>query len=56
MPQVKQCLSSRSLLDACLANVVRNMDDVWCKHYVETYTKENKFYKYVAGPFDALRN
>ena len=31
------------------------MDKVWCKHYVETYGKENKFYKYVAGPFGALR-
>lgn len=54
MPQIKQSVS-RSLLEACLANVVLNMDEVWCKHYLETYGKENKFYKYVAGPFDALR-
>lgn len=52
MPRSK-CVSS--LFQLCLASVVENMDDVWCKHYVETYTKENKFYMYVIGPFDSIR-
>lgn len=52
MPRIK---ISKSLFQLCLDNVTDNMDAVWCKHYVETYAKENKFYLYVIGPFDSLR-
>lgn len=52
MPQIQRHL--KSLLDCALENVTRNMEE-WCKHYIETYGKENKLYLYVIGPFDPLR-
>jgi len=44
-----------SLLDACLKNVALNMDSLWCQHYLNTYGKENRFFRFVVGPFDAVR-
>ena len=52
MPRGKQLVSLR---DTCLTSIVTNMDDLWCKHYLETYAKENRFFRYVVGPFDGLR-
>ena len=52
MPRAKT--SIKTLLDTCLENVTRNMDE-WCSHYVETYGKDKKFYRFVVGPFDPLR-
>lgn len=56
MPRMNPVL--KSLKDICLKSITQNMDQVWCKDYVETYCRKensNKFYLYVIGPFDPLR-
>ena len=52
MPRGKRLKSLREL---CLVNVIHNIDDLWCRHYIETYSKENRFFRYVVGPFDTVR-
>ena len=52
MPRGKRLKSFREL---CLLNVIQNIDDLWCRHYIETYSKENRFFRYVVGPFDTVR-
>ena len=52
MPRGKRLKSFREL---CLLNVIENIDDLWCRHYIETYSKENRFFRYVVGPFDTVR-
>ncbi|XP_013420800.1 F-box/LRR-repeat protein 13 [Lingula anatina] len=44
VPSLKRC---------CLVNVVKNMDDVWCKESAEMFA-ENQQWLYVLGPFEHL--
>ncbi|XP_046390807.1 uncharacterized protein LOC124159203 [Ischnura elegans] len=50
MPQHKPV---KSLKAACLRNIAKNIDKVWCKDYQENLMDQGRFI-YVDGPFDCL--
>lgn len=51
MPSFK---AIQPLLNICLENVTQNMDSLWCKHYMDHYGEDRKFYRYVLGPFESI--
>ncbi|XP_071445966.1 uncharacterized protein [Hetaerina americana] len=48
-----QCKPVKSLKAACLHNITKNMDNVWCKNYKDNFLGQGAFI-YVDGPFEFL--
>ncbi len=43
-----------SLKEAATANVLRHMDSLWCRHFLETLYPQRTVWEHVVGPFDSL--
>ncbi len=53
MPMVKVNNHLNNLQDVCITSICKNMDNLWCKDFIERYFNMSHW-RYVLGPFDAI--
>ena len=54
MPCTFKKIKAKSLQDACIANICQNIDNLWCKEFLDKYYSKYSHLRYILGPFDAI--